>query len=167
MPHGGIQIAEGTQLKLFELFATHFLAMPKWLRHGVIAAVIIGAFYFLMARFIVPIGGDIFMLDGLKTEVTELTIRVRTIEESSKIHADLVEELVLLKEMTAAEVEFHEKNVQTILDFLDEVSASGARIDARKFKRRVEEDEHEFHRKMRERYSEVLEQKLKIAEDKK
>lgn len=167
MPHGGIQIAEGTQLKLFELFATHFLAMPKWLRHGVIAAVIIGAFYFLMARFIVPIGGDIFMLEGLKTEVTELSIRVRTIEESSKIHADLVEELVLLKEMTAAEVEFHEKNVQTILDFLDEVSASSTRIDARKYKRRVEEDEHEFHRKMRERYSEVLEQKLKIVEDKK
>lgn len=166
MPHGGIQIAEGTQLKLFELFATHFLTMPKWLRHGVIAAVIIGAFYFLMARFIVPIGGDIFMLEGLKSEVTELSIRVRTIEEASKIHADLVEELILLKETTAAEVEFHEKNVQTILDFLDAVEAAGAKVNTRAFKKRVEEDEREFHRRLRERYTEALEKRLD-PEDKK
>jgi hypothetical protein len=160
MPHGGIQIAEGTQLKLFELFATHFLAMPKWLRHGVIAAVIIGAFYFLMARFIVPIGGDIFMLEGLKNEVAELSIRVKTVEESSKIHADLIDELILLKEVTAAEVEFHEKNVQTIIDFLDAVEAAGTKVNTRTFKKRVEEDEREFHKKLSDRYTDALEKRL-------
>lgn len=159
MPHDNI-IAEGAQLRLFELFATHFLAMPRWLRHGVIAAVVVGAFYFLMARFIVPIGGDIFMLKGLKTEVSELSIRVKTVEESSKIHADLVEELILLKETTAAEVDFHEKNVQTILDFLDAVAVSERRINIKAFKMRVEEDEREFHKRLRERYTDALEKKL-------
>ena len=166
MPHGGIQIAEGTQLKLFELFATHFLAMPKWLRHGVIAAVVVGAFYFLMARFIIPVGGDVFMVEGLKNEVAELSIRVKTIEESSKIHASLVEELILLKETTAAEVEFHEKNVQTIIDFLDAVEASGAKVNTRIFKKRVEEDEREFHKRLRERYTDALEKMLE-PDDKK
>ena len=159
MPHDNI-IAEGAQLKLFELFATHFLAMPKWLRHGVIAAVAVGAFYFLMARFIVPIGGDIFMLKGLKTEVSELSIRVKTVEESSKIHADLVEELILLKETMAAEVDFHEKNVQTILDFLDTIAMSECRININAFKMRVEEDEREFHKRLRERYTDALEKRL-------
>jgi len=167
MPHGGIQIAEGTQLKLFELFATHFLAMPKWLRHGVIAAVIIGAFYFLMARFIIPVGGDIFILEGLKNDVTELSIKVKAVEESSKIHVNLMEDLILLKEITAAEVEFHEKNIQTIIDFLDAVEASGdTRIDTKAFKRRVEDDEREFNRRLRERYTDMFEKMLKPEEKK-
>jgi hypothetical protein len=167
MPHGGIQIAEGTQLKLFELFATHFLAMPKWLRHGVVATVIIGAFYFLMARFIIPVGGDLFMLEGLKNDVTELSIKVRAVEESSKIHVNLMEDLILLKEITAAEVEFHEKNVQTIIDFLDAVEASGnTEINTKAFKRRVEEDEREFNKRLRERYTDMFEKMLKPEEKK-
>lgn len=140
---------------LVSTFVKSFNSMPKWLRWGTIIAVILGVFYFGIIQKYAKEPKETIQIEMIQSSVTELSLKLRTIELNQKNSLEIYEEVEEIQKIFNVFAEAERKKVKAFINFLR--NTHGRNFDRAAYENAINKFENEDYRLQKEYQDKVEE----------
>lgn len=147
---------------LASTFVKSFNSMPKWLRWGTIIAVILGVFYFSIIQKYVKEPKETDQIEIVQASVTELSLKLKTIELNQKNSLEIYEEVEEIQKIFNVFAEAERKKVKAFINFLR--NTHGRHFDRATYEKAINKFENEdygLQKEYQDKVEEIFQDRLK------